>query len=94
MSNEIETLTTDNRRKLREAIKQMSDSMVRMDAEKAYQKDVVNRISDDIQIEKKIVRKLARTYYKQNFPVVKQENEDFEASYMTVFSSSSENPDA
>ena len=70
-----------DREKLFDAIKEMSNSMTRVDAEKDYQKDVIDKITDELDLEKKYIRSLARIYHKQNFTTVQQEQEDLVTLY-------------
>ena len=70
-----------DREKLFDAIKEMSNSMTRVDAEKDYQKDVIDKITDELDLDKKYIRSLARIYHKQNFTTVQQEQEDLVTLY-------------
>jgi hypothetical protein len=60
----------EDRKKVVGAIKELSDSMLRVDAEKDLQKDI---------------RKLAVIYHKQSMNDVKAEFEDVEALYEELF---------
>ena len=65
-----------DRKKLLGAIKEIDNSMVRIAAERDFQKDAVDAISDELGLEKKYVRKLASIYNKQNMSQVQQETEE------------------
>ena len=75
-----------DREKLLAAIKEMSNSMTRVDAEKDFQKDAIDKISDELDLEKKHVRKLAAIYHRQNFTAVQQEQEDLQELYEAMIS--------
>ena len=75
-----------DREKLLAAIKEMSNSMTRVDAEKDFQKDAIDKISDELDLEKKHVRKLAAIYHRQNFNAVQQEQEDLQELYEAMTS--------
>lgn len=65
-----------DRKKLLGAIKEIDNSMVRIAAERDFQKDAIDAISDELGLEKKYVRKLASIYNKQNMSQVQQETEE------------------
>ena len=70
-----------DREKLLNAIKEISNSMTRVDAEKDFQKDAIDKIADELDLEKKHVRKLAGIYHRQNFTTVQQEQEELQELY-------------
>jgi hypothetical protein len=69
---------------LKNGIKEMSNSLTRVEAEKDFQKDVIDRINDETGLEKKYVRKLAAIYHKQNYTTVQQENDELESLYEAI----------
>lgn len=69
---------------LKKGIKEMSNSLTRVEAEKDFQKDVIDRINDETGLEKKYVRKLAAIYHKQNYTTVQQENDELESLYEAI----------
>lgn len=90
IKNDLNTASAENlpeemKKKLKDAIKEMSDSYLRIEAERELQKQILDTISDEIGVDKKIIRKMARTYHKQDFDLVREEHETFEASYESVF---------
>jgi hypothetical protein len=54
----------EERKKVANAIKEISDSMTRIDAEKELIKDIVQVTSENHEIQKKHVSKLATIYHK------------------------------
>lgn len=80
----INSLTTIDRRKLKSAIIELNDSMTRISAENDLQKDVLNNVAEEIGLDKKLVKRLARTYYKSNFNVEAEENKYFEEFYTVL----------
>ena len=85
MSNTfITNLTQENRDKLKKAVKELSDSYTRVEAERDLQKSIVSAISEEIQAEKKMVRKMSRTYHKGTFAIEAADNDEFEAAYIEV----------
>ena len=73
-----------DREKLLASIKEMSNSMTRVDAEKDFQKDIIDKVNDDLGLEKKYVRKLASIYHRQNFTTVQQEQEELQELYEAI----------
>lgn len=70
-------LTSPNdRQKLLNSIKEISNSKTRVDAEKDFQRDAVAAICDELGLQKKYVNKLATIYHKQNLNEVQQETEE------------------
>lgn len=66
----------EDRKKLLGAIKEIDNSMTRVAAERDFQKDAINQVADELELEKKYVRKLASIYHKQNLSQVQQETEE------------------
>ena len=71
----------EDRKKLLGAVKEISNSMTRADAERDFQKDAITAIADKLDLEKKYVRKLAVIFHKQNYNEVQQEREELEVLY-------------
>lgn len=76
-----------NQRKIiLDAMKEWSNSATRVDAEKDLQKTIINDLSDNVDIEKKYLNKLAAMYHKQNFAQFQQEKEEIEELYESIVS--------
>ncbi len=60
-------LTPNDKLKLEGALKDMSTSMTRVEAERDFQKNVIGDICEELNLNKKVFRKLAKVYHKQNF---------------------------
>lgn len=86
----VNSLTMLDRKKLKNAIMEINDSMTRVAAEADLQKDVLNNISDDLGLDTKFVKRLARTYYKSSFNVEVEENKKFEEFYSTLLTAHQE----
>lgn len=80
-----ENLPEEMKLKLKNAIREMSDSYVRVEAERDLQKAILETVSEEIGVEKKIIRKMARAFHKQDFDKLREENQTFEVSYESVF---------
>ena len=66
MSNVMISNPAD-RKKIKDALQEISDAMTRIAAEKDLIKEIVADVSDNFQMEKKTVNKMARVYHKQYF---------------------------
>lgn len=78
MDKQIET-------KLQGAIKELSNSFLRVEAERDLQKEIIANISEETEIEKKHIRKMARVYHKQNYQEETQNHEEFTDLYEQIF---------
>jgi hypothetical protein len=77
-------LTPDDAKKLIGALRDMSTSMTRVEAERDLQKNVKKDICDELDLNKKVFAKLAKTYHKQNYSEEVQTHEEFETLYESV----------
>jgi hypothetical protein len=66
MANVIIPSNPEERRKVVNALNEMSASFTRMDAERDLQKDILATLEEDFELPKKYMRKVARIYHKQN----------------------------
>ena len=71
----------NDRKTIKDAMTEISNSMVRIDSEKAYIKEAIEALNDKVDIDKKYLNKLARVYHKQTLAQVTGEMEDLEALY-------------
>jgi hypothetical protein len=73
-----------DQKKIFGVIKELSNSMTRQDAERTYQNEAIKAAAEEHQIPKKQIRKLAKTYHKQNYTEEKQGAEEFSGLYETI----------
>jgi Zn-dependent M32 family carboxypeptidase len=73
-----------DRKKFKDAIQEISNSMLRKEAESDLIRETVKELNAEFQLPKKIINKIAKTYHKQNFSQEQQDNEDFETLYEEV----------
>jgi hypothetical protein len=73
-----------DREKLLKVIRECSESMTRMDAEKDYVKEAIGAISKDLQLPKKLVSKMVKVYHKQNYSEEVVTHEQFQILYETI----------
>lgn len=80
----LSKLGPNDKVKLLGALKDMGASMTRVDAEKDLQKNIKNDICKELDLNKKVFSKLAKTYHKQNFADEVATHEEFEQLYEEV----------
>ena len=73
-----------DRKKIKDALHEISGSMTRTEAEKDLIKEIVNNLSTEFQLSKKTISKMARIYHKQNFQEEQAEYSDLEELYMNI----------
>lgn len=77
-------MTKDDIKVLKGAVREISNSMTRAEAERDFQRDAINDTADKLQLDKKVVRQLARIYHKQNFTDVQAETEEVVSLYESI----------
>lgn len=77
MSDLPSTITQEDRQKVQGALREMSDSMTRVAAEKDLQKDIAQRMLDEVGVNKAAFNKLARIYHASNLMEEAAKNEEF-----------------
>jgi len=73
-----------DRKKIRDALQEISSSMTRIDAEKDFIKDAIAGVADSFNLSKKTIAKLARVYHKQNFNEETEQFQEFENLYEEI----------
>ena len=74
----------EDKKKIKGALQEASNSLTRIDAERDLVKNIINDTSNTFQIPKKTVKKLINVYHKQNFSEEVASHEEFEELYETV----------
>lgn len=74
----------NDRQKLKMAIGEMTNCLLRIDSERDAMKEIIAEASKQYGVEKKMLRKIATTMYRHNYADVQQENEEFEILYETL----------
>jgi len=79
-------LTPEQKKDLQGAIQEISNSMIRNEAERDLIREIVKEQSDTLQIPKKVISKIAKTYHKQNLAQEVADHEDFVELYEKITS--------
>lgn len=77
----MSNLTTQNKDKLRKSITEIADSLTRIAAERDLQKEIIKKISEELTIDKKIIRRMAKVYFNANFAQEVELDDEFEETY-------------
>lgn len=80
----VNSLSAEDKKKLKNAIQELNDSMTRVAAERDLQKETINKVAEEIGVNKKIIRRMAKVYFKANFKDEVEENSEFEDFYEIV----------
>lgn len=78
------TITPDDRKKIKAAMSEISNSFVRVEAERDLIKEIVDDLHKTHQIPKKTLNKIARTYHKQSLMQDLQDHEEFVELYDSI----------
>jgi hypothetical protein len=77
-------LTPEQKKDLQGAIQEISNSMIRTEAERDLIREIVKEQSDTLQIPKKVISKIAKTFHKQNLAQEVADHEDFVELYEKI----------
>jgi hypothetical protein len=73
-----------DKKKVRECLVELSNSMLRIEAERDFQKEAIVRCSEESGLDKKLLRKLADTYHKGNLAEQQQNLENLETFWDSI----------
>jgi len=80
----LQNLNDDARKRVKKAILEIDESLTRIASERDLQKEILNKLEEELGVEKKMVRKLARTYFKQDFKMQLADQDEFETAYQEI----------
>ena len=76
----------EDKKKFLNAIVEISNSMTRTEAERDLINEIIKDLSEEFDINKKIIRKIAKAYHKQNLNEEQQDHDEFVELYEEVVS--------
>lgn len=76
--------STTDRQKIKAALVECTNCFQRIEDEQESLKEIINDVAEKSGINKKLLRRVARTMYKRTYTDVVQENDDFETLYETL----------
>ena len=74
----------EDRKRIRTALQEMSDSMTRIEAERDLMKEIITNVHEEFELSKKTFRRMAKVYHRQNFSKEVAEHEEFEVLYENI----------
>jgi len=78
-------LTKEQKKIVKDLAVEVSGSLTRMEAERDFIKDAVNRVAEENELDKKILSRLCKLYHKQMFHTEMADMDTLETVYMEVF---------
>jgi len=72
------------KKKIRDGLDEISHAKTRVAAERDLIKEIINKLHEDHNIEKKILRKMAKVHHEASFDDEVAENDEFEILYETI----------
>lgn len=84
----INSLSPEDRKKIKNVIMELNDSMTRVAAERDLQKQAIDNVYDTLGVDKKVIRRMAKAYFKANFNEESEENSKFEDFYTMIMKDS------
>lgn len=79
------TLSVEAKKAIKDLVGEVSGAMTRMEAERDFVSEAIKAVADNHELDKKILRKMCKTYHAQRFHTEKHDNEQFENTYAEVF---------
>lgn len=79
MSNIILPSSDEDKKRIRGCFDEISNSFLRQEAERDFQKEAINALAEECEIPKSILRKTARAFHNQNVTDLIAEVSDIEA---------------
>jgi uncharacterized protein YukE len=83
----VNSLSSEDKKKIKNAITELDASLTRIAAEREHQKTIVNDINEELGIDKKLLKRMARAHFQANFKNVVEDNETFEEFYEMIVNS-------
>lgn len=77
-------LLDQDRKKIKDAMQEASNSLIRIEAERDLIKNIISDLNDAYQIPKKTISKMIKVYHKNNFQEEVAEADEFETLYQNV----------
>ena len=79
------TLNPTEKKAVVSAVQEMSDCMLRIEAERELMKDIVDVTFEKYGVEKKYFKKLSTIFHKRNLDEIRGEHETVESLYEDLF---------
>lgn len=77
-------INTRTKSEILDCLQQISNSLVRIEAERDYIKDVIEKMKNEYEIPPKIGRRLAKTFHKRSYEEEVASNQEFNEAYGAI----------
>jgi hypothetical protein len=74
----------EDRKKLKDVLTEVSNSMIRIKSEREFIKEAIEEAAEKFQMNKKILRKMAKVYHNNSFTDEIMEMEEFQTLYESI----------
>jgi len=82
---QLEHLSEEGKKALRSFCGELSASMTRVEGERDFQREAIKTFAEEHEVDKKILRQIARIYHRQNFHAVSTEHHVLKSCYEQIF---------
>lgn len=86
------TFSQNDKVKIKASLQEISNSLTRIEGERDNIKEIINTVSEEYQINKKIIRKLAKIYHKRNILEERADQNELNDTYDSVIGVPSNSP--
>lgn len=76
-----------DRAKIKKMLGEVSNSMTRIEGERDLIKETIKEMSQEFNLSKRQLNRMAKVYHKQNFSREKEDHEEFEDLYTSIVES-------
>lgn len=80
--------TPEKKKVIKDFCDEMSASMARAEGERDFQKEAVKNLADEHELDKSLLKKMAKTYHRSNFATTTSDFEKFAEVYTSLFGES------
>jgi archaellum component FlaC len=74
----------EQKKAIKDCLQEISNSLTRVEAERDNIREIINRMAEEFEMNKRISRKLARIYHKRNIEEERAEQEELNNTYDEV----------
>lgn len=89
----VDALSVVDKEKVKKALSEMNDSMTRVSSERTLQKEIIDEVFDSVGLDKKMMRRMSRVFFKANFNDEVEANNQFEDFYKGIVQAKQDTPD-
>jgi hypothetical protein len=78
------TFTEQQKLEVKNCLQEISNSYTRIEAERDHVKEIIQKMADEFEMNKRLSRRLAKVYHKRNIEEEVAANEELTATYEEV----------